>query len=126
MIARAKRFRYALDPLCVAAIALYVANRWLVLPHVEWRLLHFHFNDLLLIPAALPPVLWLQRRLGLRTHDGAPTLVEIAFHTVVWSVVCEIVGPALTPRRGDPLDVLAYAAGACLAAAVWRSSPHVR
>src|SRR5687768_15995776 len=62
--AAVKRFGYLRDPLCLISYALYVFNR------VWWRgdfggvFFTGYFNYLLLIPAALPVVLWVQRRLG--------------------------------------------------------------
>lgn len=115
-----KAFAYARDPFCLTACALYLANRWFLKPIVGWPFLHDHFNDLWLIPAALPPVLWLQRRLGLRSHDRPPDGAEIAFHLLVWSFLFEGIGPRVMAVTGDPADVAAYAFGAVLAWAFWR------
>jgi hypothetical protein len=120
------RFRYCGDTLFLAASALYAINRWLVKPHTSSPFLRGHFNDLLLIPCALPPLLWLHRTLGMRTHDAPPTAGEIATHVVIWSLVCEVIGPAFLPRTGDIWDVCAYAAGACMAAAWWMRPRAVR
>ena len=49
-----KHFRYAFDPLCMGACALYALNRFLIKPYVGPGFFHSHFNDVLLIPAALP------------------------------------------------------------------------
>jgi hypothetical protein len=120
-----KRFNYVGDSLCLAACSIYALNRWLLLPHVASPFLHSYLNDILIIPAALPAVLWLQRQLGLRTHDAPPTAGEILFHWVIWSVVCELIGPHLFHRSvGDPFDVVAYAAGALFAWHWWRSERH--
>lgn len=116
------RFRYARDPLCVGACLLYALNRWLVLPRIASPFLHGQFADLLLIPAALPVVLWLQRRLGLRPHDHPPLWREITSHFLVWSVLFEAVGPHILPATADLLDVAAYAAGA-LASGFWWNRP---
>lgn len=116
-----KRFRYAADPLCAAACALYALNRWLIRPHTHSAFLRFHFNDLLLIPAALPFALWLQRRLGLRAHDAPPDVREIALHLAVWSVMAELIAPRIAHVTGDWRDVLVYAAGALAARAWWKS-----
>ena len=59
-----KRFGYLRDPLCIAACALYLLNRGGLREHIGGVFLRGHFNDLLLIPAALPLVLWVQRRIG--------------------------------------------------------------
>lgn len=114
-------FRYLLDPLCLVACALYAVNRWIVKPHVASPFLRGHFNDLLLIPCALPLLLWMQRRLGLRRHDRFPSLGEIALHLGVWAVIAEWIGPRwLHHGVGDLWDVVAYTAGAIAAAFLWR------
>jgi hypothetical protein len=114
-----KSFRYVLDPLCLSACFLYAANRWLIEPICSWPFLHEHFDDLLLIPAALPLVLGIQRWTRLRNHDLPPTALEIFGHLLIWSTVCEGLGPLIFPWAvGDVLDVAAYALGA-LAAGIW-------
>ena len=115
-----KPFRYLRDPLCLAAIALYALNRWVAKPSLSSAFLHNHFNDLLLIPAALPGVLWAHRRFGWRTADTPPSGWEIAFHGAVWSVICEGIGPYFFHRgTADLQDVLAYAVGALMAWLWW-------
>lgn len=115
-----KRFNYWRDPLFCVCCGLYAVNRWLVKPHVHSPFLRGQFNDCLLIPCALPLVLWLQRRLGLRRHDGFPAAGEIAFHVVVWSVWCEVIGPHLMRVTGDVWDAVAYAGGGLVAWLWWR------
>ncbi len=108
-----KPFRYALDPLGLAAWAAYAINRWLVPAAAKGPFLRGHFADLLLIPAALPLVLWLHRRLGLRDSDRPPDWREVLLHLGVWSLAAEGIGPRLFARAtGDVWDVAAYAAGA--------------
>jgi hypothetical protein len=84
-----------------------------------------HFHDLLLIPAALPLVLWFQRKLGWRTHDRPPTVAEISLHVIVWTVMCEGIGPQLFRHAtADWRDGLAYLAGAAVAAWWWHGCSH--
>jgi hypothetical protein len=117
----ASRFRYCGDPLFLVGCAMYVVNRWLVKPHVGPGFLMFHFNDLWLLACALPPVLWLHRRLGLRSHDRAPSVSEIAGHLVFWSVLLEWIGPRYASyAQGDFKDVTAYTVGALMAGLWWR------
>ena len=115
-----KPFRYALDPACVLACASYALNRGVLKPHAHSTFLHAHFNDLLLIPAALPLVLWLQRRFGLRAHDAPPDAREIALHFAVWAICAEIIAPHFAHGTGDWRDALAYAVGAIAAWAWWQ------
>lgn len=118
-----KRFGYACDPLCMVACVCYAGNRWLVPLAFKGVFLRGYFSDTLLIPAALPLVLWLQRRLGLRTSDKAPDWREITLHVAVWSFAAEVLGPHLLARAtGDPWDVAAYAGGALLSGLFWQWS----
>lgn len=115
-----KAFGYLSDPLFIVTCFLYALNRWALKPHIHSAFLHDHFNDVLLIPCALPPLLWLQRRLGLRHHDQAPEVSEIALYLVVWSILFEGIGPRIMPRAvGDPWDVVSYFAGGILAGLWW-------
>ena len=115
-----KRFGYWRDPLCVGGCALYALNRWVVAPRMHSRFFSGYFDDLLLIPCALPVLLQLQRWFRLRDHDEFPRLSEIFFHLAVWSVLFEAIGPHIMRTVGDPLDVAAYTVGAVLAAWWWR------
>ena len=117
-----KRFRYALDPLCLACCAFYGLNRWGLKPHTHVAFFRFWFNDLLLIPCALPPVLQVHRWLNLRRHDGAPSIAEVLGHLALWSVLFEVIGPHLMHVTGDWRDVLAYTAGALAACVWWQAS----
>jgi len=113
-------FRYLADPLFLLTCWLYALNRWVIKPRVHWPFFHNHFNDLLLIPCALPPLLLLQRWLRLRAHDDPPTASEIALHLAVWSVLFEFIGPYIMPwTTGDPWDVVAYVAGGAVAGLWW-------
>ncbi len=121
-----KQFRYWRDPLFLLGVSLYALNRWLILPHVDSPFLHGYFNDCLLIPCALPLLLWIQRELGLRTHDEFPQLGEIVFHLVIWSMLFEIIGPRYFPVTGDLRDILAYTAGGAIAWLWWQRTPLLR
>jgi hypothetical protein len=115
-----KAFGYARDPLCLLACAGYVVNRWVVPPAWKGVFLRGYFDDCLLIPAALPLVLWLQFRLGLRPGPARPTWAEIVMHLAVWSVAAEVIMLHFSPHAiADPWDVVAYAAGAVVAGLVW-------
>ncbi|HEX2854527.1 MAG TPA: hypothetical protein VHO24_14955 [Opitutaceae bacterium] len=116
-----KRFGYLRDPLCVTACGLYVLNFFWLRRSVGGPLFRGQFNDLLLIPAALPPALWVQRKLGLRPDDRNPRWSEIALHLVAWSVAAEMVAPHLFARAtGDWRDIVAYSFGAVVAGCWWQ------
>lgn len=115
-----KRFAYAADPLCLIACVLYAVNRWWFAEEIGGSFFNGYFNDVLLIPAALPVALWLQRRMGIRAHDRYPKWSEIALHLAVWSVTAEAVVPSLLSHAtGDWWDLAAYLAGAVLAGGWW-------
>lgn len=115
-----RRFGYLRDPLFLVSCGLYALNRWIVKPSVPAAFWHNWFADVLLIPCALPPLLWFHRRCHLRFSDLPPTAGEITTHFLGGSILFEVIGPHLTARStGDWHDVLAYGAGAVLAFVWW-------
>lgn len=113
-------FKYYRDPLFLTGCMAYAVNRWLVKPHVHRRFFHDHFNDCWLIPCALPLVLWLHRRWGLREHDDSPRISEIITHLIFWSLLFKGVGPTIyAGATADPWDVLCYWGGGLLAWLWW-------
>jgi hypothetical protein len=114
-------FRYLRDPLFLTGCAAYAVNRWIFKGQTPSGFLHSYFNDLWLMPCALPPVLWVHRLCGWRSHDEPPRFSEIFSHLVFWSLLFEWLGPLLAARAtADVLDVIAYAAGAIAAWGWWR------
>jgi hypothetical protein len=127
-------FGYLRDRLFQLSLAAYALNKLLILPHLAgcsqshfywaWPFLHSHFDDLLLMPVALPVVLWLQRLLGLRRNDCAPDWLEAFSHLVIWSVMCKLVGPFYFHIGvADAWDLLFFAGGG-VAACLWWHSPR--
>lgn len=115
-----KPFRYGRDPLFLVGCALYAANRWWWKPHLPGAILHGYFNDFLLIPCALPPLLLAHRLLRWRRDDAPPSGAEIAGHLLAWSMLFEWIGPRFVPgTTADPWDVAAYATGALVAWLWW-------
>jgi hypothetical protein len=112
---RDRNFRYFADPLCVAALLIYAANRWLFKPWgVGGNFGLSYLNDVLCLPLLLPMILYVQRRLGLRGSDAPPRPWEILQHWVIFSVVFELILPRYPGwfrTTADPLDVVAYLAG---------------
>jgi hypothetical protein len=115
-----KPFRYLRDPLCLLGCGLYATNRWLVKPHVHVAFFQFWFNDSLLIPCALPPLLRVHAWLGWRQRNAAPTGMEILGHLLGWSVLFEVIGPHIMRATGDVWDVVAYSVGAVMAYLWWQ------
>ena len=117
-----RRRPFGFDTLFAAACVLYAANRLLV--PLGTPFFRTHFADCLLIPAALPPMLWVQHRLGLREHTLPPQGRELMLHLAVWSVAAELLAPQLGPVTADLLDVLAYAAGTAVGWWWWKGGAH--
>jgi hypothetical protein len=122
-----QRFGYLTDKTFLAACFLYAANRFWGKPLLGDSLpfLRSHLDDCLLIPAALPPLLWLFRKLGLRANDSRPRLREVAEWTLVWSIAFEWAFPRFLHKGvADWRDVLAYTAGALVSWLLWRRGPR--
>jgi hypothetical protein len=120
------RFRYLADPLFLASCAAYAAHRWLILPRWEIPVLKAWFGDFLLIPCLLPPVLWIQRLLGIRSGDEPPNLWEILVHAALWSALFEWVAPALGRGFRDWRDAIAYTVGGLMGWVVWNRKTALR
>jgi hypothetical protein len=105
------------------AIVVYAINRWALKPHgIGGAFTHGYLNDVLCLPLFLPGILYAQRRLRLRGHDGYPRAWEILQHWLVFSVVFEIVLPRYPEwfrTTADPFDVVAYFVGGLLAGCYW-------
>jgi hypothetical protein len=116
-------FRYLRDPLFLACVAIYFANRWLVKPLVAGGFFHDHLNDLICIPFFVPIMLFVLRKLRLRRTDGPPSATEILIPVSFWSLLFEVVLPAhATIGRGmtaDYRDIFYYALGGLVAALFW-------
>ena len=117
-------FLYLRDRVFITGVALYAANRWLLKPSLPGGEVFFrgYFNDLLVIPCALPPLLYLHRRLSLRRTDAPPRAGEIALHLLIWSAFFEILAPRLiASARADAWDVVAYCAGGLVGWLLWNA-----
>jgi len=118
-------FRYMADPLFLVCSVLYFLFRWLVKPNlpINELILRCYFTDFLLIPCALPPLLWTHRIFSLRKRDTPPNLREISIHLLIWSVIFEWLGPCLLGKGvADPWDVVAYSTGGVCSWVVWNRS----
>lgn len=115
-----RSFRYLRDGLFLTACLLYALNRWGLKPRIHSAFLHDHFDDVLLIPCALPPLLLMEKWLRLRPHDQPPLPGEIVLNLVIWSILFEVIGPHIFPHAvGDPWDVVSYFAGGIFAGFWW-------
>jgi hypothetical protein len=121
-----KPFGFWRDQLFLTGCAAYAVNRWLLKPHCRLPFLHSHFNDLWLIPCALPLLLYVHWRMDLR-HDRPPTIGEVTAHLAIWSALFEWWGPRLLPAAtGDGWDVLCYWVGGLAAWLWWNRAAIVR
>ena len=116
-----RRFRYLREPLFLLAALMYVVVRavvWEAGQPLGW--VPGQQTDVLLLPVGMPVWLWIERQLGWRGHDGAPTVAEVGFLLVTWSVAAEVVAPVLVRGPvGVPHDVAAYLLGALACLACW-------
>lgn len=79
-----------------------------------------YFNDIFLVPVALPVVLYIVKLLKYR-GSYYPTLSEILTCLIIWSVFFEYIGPKyLNKGIADVYDVIAYFIGAVVSFIVWR------
>ena len=120
-------YRYFTDPVFLGAIALFALNELLFKRLASPPVFRNHFNAFLLIPCALPVVLWLQASLGLRPVESYPTAAEITGHLLVWSLLFELAGPVIVNHAtGDWRDLICYGLGAALAGWAWRADSRNR
>src|ERR1700722_14382235 len=88
-------FRYLADPICIAALLISPINRFVLKPHhIGGWFTHGYLNDVLCLPLFVPMILYLQRVIGLRKHDGYPRAWEIIQHWAIFSIMFQ----ALIPR----------------------------
>jgi hypothetical protein len=114
-----RAFWFHRDPLFLLGCAAYALNRLWLCARTSSPFWHGHFNDLWLIPCALPPLLWAHHRLGWR-NDQPPTLSEVTGHLLVWSLLFEGIGPHFIGHAtGDWRDVVCYWVGGLLAWVWW-------
>jgi hypothetical protein len=117
------RFRYLKDPFFLLCVSLYFVNRWILKPYLP-EFSRSYLNDVICLPFWVPIMLFIMRRVGLRTNDLPPTAGEVLIPLLVWSWVFEIYLPSVSFFEGfataDFLDILCYTSGACFAAVVWR------
>ena len=116
------KFRYLLDPLFLACVALYFLNRFVIKPNCDFVFFHAWLNDVICIPFWIPVMLAGMRLTRLRRHDNPPTFAEIGIPLVLWSWWFEIYLPNLVGSRhyADPWDIVAYSSGAVFAYWFWK------
>ncbi|MFN0058642.1 MAG: hypothetical protein ACKVX7_09325 [Planctomycetota bacterium] len=120
------KFRYLRDSLFLIALTVYFVNR-LVLKRI-WSsgFVHDHMNDLICVAFWVPPLVWVQSRLGFRPGDEPPSGFEVTIAILIWTWAFEIVlpnwGPLVGTTFADPWDVMYYCVGGLVAVIVWNRS----
>jgi hypothetical protein len=115
-------FLYIRDPLFLSSCLLYACNQFLLKPLLPNEELFFHgyFNDLLLIPCALPPLLLIHQYLSIRGSNELPSFQEVLTHLIIWSLLFEWIGPILIATATSDLgDIFSYWAGGMVSWMLW-------
>lgn len=114
-------YKFLKDKLFIISVILYLINSLTIRMGINNNyFMRNYFNDLLLIPVALPIVLYLIKLFKFR-NDNYPSFSEIFICLIVWSIMFEFVGPKIMNKgTADIYDVLAYSVGAIISYAIWR------
>ncbi len=115
-------FKYLQDRLFLGSGVVYLLNL-LFISNWQWAgqsIARNFLNDLLLVPVALPLILFSSHILKIRSGSSPPTLLEIFIPTTIWAIAFEFVGPNVFNKgTSDSLDIAAYFLGGCVAWGVW-------
>lgn len=102
-----------LHPLFIAASLLFLLNQLLERNGVHLPFIHAYLDDVLCMPVVLTIALAIQREFTFRNPGYTFTWWHIGFSVLWFSFVCEIIFPRyIAAYTADPLDVIAYMAGA--------------
>ena len=119
-----RNFAYLRDPLFLVCLIVYCGHRWLAANGHSTPWLCAYLNDVVCVPFWVPMILWGQRVLRLRSHDGLPTPIDLVVPLLVWSLAFEVILPSWPGWSNiafpDPGDIVSYAAGGLAAAIFWR------
>ena len=109
------------NPLFMISLAAYCLNEFVAKYHpADSHFLKFYFNDLLLVPCVLPPILCLISIAGFRDSGKPPAYVEVLICLCIWSIAFEVVGPLVSQKAtADPFDVAAYWLGGTVFWSLW-------
>ena len=117
-------FAYLKDPLFLICFGVYWAHRLLARFDLSTPFLRAYLNDVICAPFWIPILVWVIKKLKLRSHDQPPGTAEIVLPLLIWTVLFEVVLPAQQawkiPTVADPFDVLAYWLGALVSVLFWR------
>jgi hypothetical protein len=118
------QFQFLKDPLFLASLVIYLANKWIAKPYFPNSFSSNYLNDLICIPFWVTIMLWFMSKLRLRKGKAPPDAIEIAVPLVIWSWVFEAFLPRTALFKGlevsDHVDILCYAVGGLLAGVFWK------
>jgi len=115
------KFSYLADPIFISCLFLYAINKFLIIRFDYLNILFLcYFNDILLVPCCLPPLLFVMHKIKLRRNHLPPTIIEVIIPLVIWTISFEIIAP-LCFRKGtsDIGDIFAYWLGGFFCWFVW-------
>jgi len=118
------RFRYLADPLFLFCLILYFVNRWILKPYFPNDFSRDSLNDVICIPFWVPIMLFIMRKIRLRTDDVPPRGSEILIPLIFWSWFFEACLPFVPFFKhlatSDYQDILSYTEGALFSAVFWK------
>jgi hypothetical protein len=119
-----RRFQYWSDPICVTCVIFAALNRYYLKPHrIGGHFTIAYLNDVICLPLFVPIILYIQRRLRVRLHDGYPRLWEILQNWAIFAILYKVIlvrFPHVYRVARDPIDVIAYLAGGLAAWLFWK------
>ena len=116
------KFKYLLDPIFLGSLFLYIFSKFIMLDNsnIVYNFWNYYLSDILLVPVALPILLFALRLIRIRKNDLAPNFLEILIPLIVWSITFEIVAPLfVSSATGDFFDILAYTGGGLISWYLW-------
>ncbi len=120
-----KEFAQLRDPLFIACLIIYSANRAAEDCGYSHWILRGYLNDLICVGFWVPIVTFMLGYARLRDPRIIPRDHEIVIAVIVWALMFEFWLPQTTTFAtlmvADPWDVICYAGGGLAAAVWWRS-----
>ncbi len=111
------------DKLFLISSLIYFFNTYYLKHLIKVDFFQNYLNDILLIPCALPPLIYLYVKLKLRNQKSFPTTLEVFSFFIFSSFVFECLGPKyLNKGVADYFDILAYAIGGIISNYFWNKN----
>lgn len=114
-------FTYLTDPIFILCLFLYLINKFLIIQFHNLNIFFLcYYNDILLIPCCLPPLLFVMYKIELRRNHFPPTVIEVIVPLVIWTLSFEIIAPFYFKKgTSDIGDAIAYWLGGFFCWFVW-------